>query len=136
MLLSSSPARASSLMLLLLTLPTLTFAIVSPIWLYFQQRHAGLNLNQLLYSTTLSWSHTITFFFNSVQYTLLCSIEEICYNQTDVWKFVDRFKKKKKVVGQALLHASNCSVLAVLVLMNLTLHCKQRWCLLCCRAGV
>lgn len=45
MLLSSSPSRAWSLMLSLLALPALTSAIVSPIWLYFQQRHDGLNLN-------------------------------------------------------------------------------------------
>lgn len=45
MFLSGSPARAWSLMLLLFSLPTLTSAIVSPIWLYFPQRHTGLNLN-------------------------------------------------------------------------------------------
>lgn len=45
MLLSSSPARASSLMLSLLGLPILTSAIVSPIWLYFSTEHAALNLN-------------------------------------------------------------------------------------------
>lgn len=56
MVLSSSPARASSLLLLLLALPTLTSAVFSPHWQYFLQGCAGFNLHFVLYSTTLSWS--------------------------------------------------------------------------------
>lgn len=68
MLLYSFPARASSLMLLLLALPTLTSVILSPIWLYFAQRHIGSNLNQLLFSTKLSWPTTNRYSFNPVQF--------------------------------------------------------------------